>query len=410
MKAMSNRYLIVADDFTGANDTGVQLRRRGFSTGVVFAGRPLPAGMSCAVIDTESRALPPEEAAAVVAEAMRGVDPADFKYIIKKVDSTLRGCIAQEVLAMDKAAAPELIVFMPALPDLGRTTVDGIHMLNGVPITKTQLANDPRTPVREDNITDILRAVYSEPVTQVGLAALRGGDFDLSAGRIFTFDAEKNEDMRLAIAAAKETGKRVLWVGTAAMADNIMELDRKTLPVFGAAASLSDVTARQLENAAAAGVRLVSVPFHRILSGEESGEAYVRECSQSLNSGRDTLMVSSSSIDRGDLKLAEKAGADRGMSLSEVGAFVRRRIGELTAAVLEAAPVSGIFLTGGDTAMGVMDALGADGSEILAEISVGIPMVKLLSPLAPGLKAVTKAGAFGPPDAISFAYRKLKEA
>ena len=31
-----NRCFIVADDFTGSNDTGVQLTRRGFRTKVVF--------------------------------------------------------------------------------------------------------------------------------------------------------------------------------------------------------------------------------------------------------------------------------------------------------------------------------------------------------------------------------------
>ena len=41
---MNNRYLIIADDFTGANDTGVQMRRRGFETVVVFPGRKSAAG------------------------------------------------------------------------------------------------------------------------------------------------------------------------------------------------------------------------------------------------------------------------------------------------------------------------------------------------------------------------------
>ena len=38
---MEDRYLIIADDFTGANDTGVQLRRRGFATEVLFSGKPV---------------------------------------------------------------------------------------------------------------------------------------------------------------------------------------------------------------------------------------------------------------------------------------------------------------------------------------------------------------------------------
>ena len=51
---MEERYLIIADDFTGANDTGVQLRRRGFPTEVLFCGKPMGADRSI-VIDTESR-------------------------------------------------------------------------------------------------------------------------------------------------------------------------------------------------------------------------------------------------------------------------------------------------------------------------------------------------------------------
>ena len=55
------QYLIVADDFTGANDTGVQLRRRGMPVSVVFSGA-LVTGDDSSVIDTESRALPAKAA------------------------------------------------------------------------------------------------------------------------------------------------------------------------------------------------------------------------------------------------------------------------------------------------------------------------------------------------------------
>ena len=58
---MEYRYLIIADDFTGANDTGVQLRRRGFATEVLFAGKPVGAKHSV-VIDTESRTVHPDHA------------------------------------------------------------------------------------------------------------------------------------------------------------------------------------------------------------------------------------------------------------------------------------------------------------------------------------------------------------
>lgn len=53
--------------------------------------------------------------------------------------------------------------------------------------------------------------------------------------------------------------------------------------------------------------------------------------------------------------------------------------------------------------------VGADGSEILSEIMVGIPLIQVKGGEFDGLKLVTKAGAFGADNAIAFAMRKLKE-
>ena len=64
-----DRYLIIADDFTGANDTGVQLRRRGLATSVIFSGKKLPVGTGCLVVDTESRGTTAETASASVSAA-----------------------------------------------------------------------------------------------------------------------------------------------------------------------------------------------------------------------------------------------------------------------------------------------------------------------------------------------------
>ena len=56
----------------------------------------------------------------------------------------MRGNIAMEIRAVDEAFHPELIVFAPALPALGRTTVDGVQRLHGVEICKTELSRDPK--------------------------------------------------------------------------------------------------------------------------------------------------------------------------------------------------------------------------------------------------------------------------
>jgi hypothetical protein len=58
------KAVIIADDFTGANDTGVQLRKCGFDTGVFIDPTRIenPNRWDAIVIDTESRSVPKEEA------------------------------------------------------------------------------------------------------------------------------------------------------------------------------------------------------------------------------------------------------------------------------------------------------------------------------------------------------------
>lgn len=406
---MLNKYLIVADDFTGANDTGVQMRRRGLATNVMFAGRAIPADESSVVIDTESRGLTGEEAKAVTAKAVADVDFSAFKYVIKKVDSTLRGNVAEEVLAVDEAFGSELVIFAPALPDLGRTTEGGVHMLKGVRITETEIAKDPKKPVTEDNLAKILGKVYDEPVTYVSLDQIRSGEIALDQGRLYTFDATKNSDLQAVIGAAMATGKNVLWVGTAAMADNLMEMESKTYPALGIAASVSAVTCTQIKAAEDAGVVLVQVPVHDVLSGKVSTKPYIDATVESLLAGKDTILLSSSSYDRSELALSTEEGKKKGMEPWQVSEYVQGLMGAMAKEVFARANVSGVFLTGGDTAMGVLGTLEADGSAILAEIAVGIPMMRVVGGAMDGMKVVTKAGAFGKEDAILFAFRKLKE-
>ncbi len=406
---MLNKYLIVADDFTGANDTGVQMRRRGLATNVMFAGRKIPADDSSIVIDTESRGMTGEEAKAATARAVADVEFSSFKYVIKKIDSTLRGNVAEEVLAVDEAFGSELVIFAPALPDLGRTTEGGIHMLKGVRITETELAKDPKKPVMEDDLGKILKKVYDEPVIYVSLNQIREGEIVLDGARLFVCDATKNSDLQAVIGAAIATGKKVLWVGTAAMADNLMEMESKTYPALGIAASVSSVTCEQIKAAEAAGVVLVKVPIHNILSGAESTAPYIDATVESLLAGKDTILLSSSSYDRSELALSTAEGAKKGMEGWQVSEYVQALMGAMAKEVFARANVAGVFLTGGDTAMGVLGTLEADGSAILAEIAVGIPMMRVVGGAMDGMKVVTKAGAFGKDDAITFAFRKLKE-
>ena len=403
-----NRYLIVADDFTGANDTGVQLKRRGVPTSVVFSSEFI-ASEGSFVLDTESRALGPEEAAAAVRAGLKGVDLTAFGRVMKKVDSTLRGSVAAEIKAVDELYGSDLVVFAPALPDLGRTTVGGVHLLKGIPITRTELAKDPKTPVTEDNITKLLEAVYDEPVTHISEDQVSAGEIDFSVGRVFTCDSATNADLRSIIQAAVATGKRTLWVGTAAMADHLLGVEVDVPPALAVVASVSAVSREQVNFAAGEGIPLVSVPIPELLTGEQKMETYVAQTVALLQEGKDAILASSASCNRAELDRSVAVGEKLNMTREQVSGYTQMVMGRMTKAILEQTPISGMFLTGGDTALGFFMEARSLGSSIVTEIAVGIPMMRLSGGPFAGLKVVTKAGAFGKEDSITFALRKLKE-
>lgn len=404
-----NRYLIIADDFTGANDTGVQLARRGIPTSVTLKYNGIHPDSTSYVLDTESRGMDREKAYSHVKHQVSHIDFSGFHYIIKKVDSTLRGNIAMEVKAIDEIYRSELIIFMPALPDLGRTTFHGIHHLNGTPITETELAKDPVKPVTTDRLDHLLREAYEETVTHIGLDIIRDGNIPLEMGRIFTFDAETNEDMQAVVRAAERLNKRTLWVGSAAIADNLLEQELKVYPSMALIASVSEVSRMQVKYAEKNGTSLISIPIYNMLDDYDASE-YVDEASRLLSSGRDVILLSSATYDRDELERTVIAGELRGMKREEVSAVTQMIMGEMTKKILEKVKVSGLFLAGGDTAIGFFDRVDADGSVITGEMSTGIPMMRLSGGMFDGLKVITKAGAFGNEDAVFYGLRKLKEA
>ncbi|ECE6833897.1 four-carbon acid sugar kinase family protein, partial [Salmonella enterica] len=89
------KMIVIADDFTGSNDTGVQLAKKGARTEVMLSASQKPSRRAdVLVINTESRAMPADQAASAVYAALSPwceTSPAPLVY--KKIDSTFRGNI-----------------------------------------------------------------------------------------------------------------------------------------------------------------------------------------------------------------------------------------------------------------------------------------------------------------------------
>ena len=130
------KLLIIADDFTGALDTGVQFAARGAKTRVVAdANYDLAkAEADVLVLDAETRHLPPEEAYKLVYRVASAAKEAGIPHIYKKTDSGLRGNIGCELSAVMDALKAESLPFIPAFPSMNRVTRDGVQLIDGVPV------------------------------------------------------------------------------------------------------------------------------------------------------------------------------------------------------------------------------------------------------------------------------------
>ena len=164
------RLLMIADDFTGALDTGVQLAAHGIPTQVVVGQADLSACSSTVlVVDTETRHLSAAKAAEAVARLTRSAVENGVGCIYKKTDSALRGNIGAELAALLKASGARNLPFLPAFPQIGRTTKKGVHYIDGVPVNESPFGIDPFEPVRCAEVTKLIHLQTDMPAQNLRL-------------------------------------------------------------------------------------------------------------------------------------------------------------------------------------------------------------------------------------------------
>ena len=162
----SNVVGIIADDLTGANDTALQFHLRGANTQILLDDNINPintAGTQTWAISTETRNVTPHEAYEKVKHTVKmfsEVLKPDYYY--KKIDSTVRGNIAVEILGILEVLQWDAVVVIPAFPSEGRVTVGGYHLLKGVPVERTEMARDPHSPIFESHLPTLLKSQLPE--------------------------------------------------------------------------------------------------------------------------------------------------------------------------------------------------------------------------------------------------------
>jgi uncharacterized protein YgbK (DUF1537 family) len=410
------RFYIIADDLTGANDAGVQLAKIGISSTVFLNLKELSlsGAEDVAIIDTDSRAVSEKAAYERVYQASSIFYKQGFKHVYKKVDSTIRGNVAAELAAVVAAHQPEIVVVAPAYPKMKRTTVAGVQYVNGQPVSETEFGQDPKTPVKDSFIPNLLKK-YVDQVCVIDKALYESSMEDLlgyikdksNDGRTwFVCDAATDQDLELIAEAFAKINKTTVWAGSAGLIEflpKVLQLHQtkntneklavtKTLTV---SASLSNVTKCQLDVVKKMeDCYFVEIDPIALINKTYRIDEIVSQFMQQSQKKHFVLFVDSTADNRNATKQLE---VNQGLSKTEIGEAISSELAVISQEIIEAfTDIDGLVLTGGDTAKAVCNRLNMNEMQLCTEVEAGLPIGKLGS--GTDLRrfwTVTKAGGFG---------------
>ncbi|HTS53364.1 MAG TPA: four-carbon acid sugar kinase family protein [Burkholderiales bacterium] len=377
------RLIIVADDLTGTMDVAGPLADRGLCTWAVASieGCTTPSfdGADAVSINADSRHLSEEEAARRVGAIVRGLVRPNCEILIKKIDSTLRGNVAAETLAMLEASGRRAAVVAPAFPRQGRTLIEGVVHVHGVPLRDTNFARDALSPPPLEPLHVVFRRADAH--ADVVLVA-RGAPVAFAHdGRrqIFVVDSASDEELRATLRTVRGYLEHTLLVGSA-----------------GVAEALADVCLEPGSSAIAApavhGTLLFVVGSRAQQSAQQVG-ALVEAGQAQIVAAPNGCIDLDAAMRAPEELLVLKATPDVEGRESDA-AQVARNLADGVATLLDRRSIAAVVATGGDTALAILQRLSQPVLRVMGNLLPGIPYSSIRA-TDRELWFVTKAGGFG---------------
>jgi uncharacterized protein YgbK (DUF1537 family) len=336
------QMLVLSDDLTGALEVGAKFSQAGASVEVRTRPPDTSPATDVLVIDTETRHKPPQEASRTVRSLVESLSP---RLVYKKTDSTLRGNISAELQALADAYPETPVLYCPAYPELGRTVVAGRLYVSGTPVEETPFAQDILNPVTDGNLASLLAPHAKDPVSTIDTSCLSS----VCTRGIHVLNGETDDHLVEAARFLAGREGRVLAAGPAGFAGALAKAFH-----FGAVSPVvRPVPKHSL---------VVQGSLHeRSIAQAKHGELRGWEVLRNLQENRDPMMVA-----------------------LQTGEHVKKLLLDNDFNV--------VVVFGGDTAYGIIQAMGHPPIYPLEEIVPGVPA----SVVGNDLILVSKAGGFGP--------------
>jgi len=412
---------VIADDLTGAADTGIQFCRV-FHPAYLIGSHALdrvrfPDSPGVLSVYTNSRHLTAEAADKSVRLTVQHLNRLQPQSIYKKIDSCLRGNIGAEIDAVREVSGCKISFVSPAFPAQGRTTIHGVHYLHGIPLAETEMAQDPVSPVTESNLPKLLAGQSRFKVGRIDVEVLEQSDHQVKVEvehcikngcRHIVFDAGTQQHLDKVAHLALTTFPKTLLVGSAGLAAGMAAFFSKGVPqgpspkisvdggMLWVCGSASKRLADQVKRLIDKGGLPKIAPVPAILADPD--QISLR---RQLASDAVTRLAQKGLV----LQIGHTSGEKDVFSPGDVLEGFSHLVGDIVTGF----PPAGIFLSGGDTADAILQIIGTQFIILKNEVLPGLIAGIFSGGLMDKRPVVTKAGAFGNPDDLVEIYRRLKK-
>jgi len=418
---------IIADDLTGANDTALQFHLKGCNIQIMLDYTIEPSRKSNTQawsISTETRNKKPKEAAETVKSATdQIINNFNAEYIYKKIDSTLRGNVAVETLAVLETMKGDAAVIVPAFPAEGRTTVGGYHLLKGVPLERTDVARDPHSPIFQSHIPTRLKQQIDNPeiIGHIQLMTVMKGAGPVlmelnrlvkEGKKLIIIDAISTTDMEQIALSIEKSNYNLLPCGSAGLAQVLTKSwlpDTKyqhipkiipNLPVFivsGSMATLSKTQIKKLSESDEFDCYVLELSLEDVL--KEPSEELVTKLLDHLETEKFVVVHVNISDENEEEKMKELC-----MEKEQFSVIITDYLAKLSGKVISKQNL--IFITiGGETSYKCCNTIGSQQLQLIDEVEPSVPLCLDLE----AQWIVTKSGNFGNPNSLVNILKYFKQ-
>lgn len=414
---MTTQVVVVADDFTGGNAAAAGFRRIGMRAATVSltrldeAGACLREDFDVVVVITDSRHADGREVARRVCHTLEAIG--SVSLVCNRIDTTLRGSIGNSTAAILRhtrhaAAKRAVALCVPAHPAAARQTVGGVQLLNGVRLEETEAAHDPLNPISSSEVAAAFQSGTDLSVANVNLDLVTSGIDQLTAAlwdgaqscEVIVVDAITDEHLDRIARAAAPLGTEVTWVSvdpgpfSAALARQL-GLDRDSAaarpPRLMVSGSATRLTMQQLRKVASERSVMTVRPY---FVGGSPGRLDKARTTQALE-------VALHEAFSGDVVLLATALEDEHVITidRETASSMAADLAAIVHAAISTRAVGGLYTTGGDVTIAVLQELDAQALEVEGEVLPLAVAGRLVGGSLAGLPVVTKGGLAGGVDA-----------